>query len=303
MRFSKIAIFLIAICFFVLPSLPNSEAAIYIDREYGFWIEYPDNWHKEDIRIEGEPLEGINSGAIIFPSFRDGNYWWEHFVSVTLYKNHTATFDFEEEKFFENVKNDLSQGCKSASFDFQGHNCTNHEILNDRVLEINNMTAYQITDMWTERYPDGTNVTKVGVVTDIIVENDLWQIDNIIIESLYEENLNRINEIVGSFKFLDESEVRGHFQEDNIPEWVRNNAHWWSDDLISDTEFAQGLQYLINEKIIFVPPTTPESSSESSEIPSWIKKSAGWWADGLVDDDSFIEGIQYMIKEGIIKIA
>jgi len=197
----------------------------------------------------------------------------------------------------------LSQACKFASLDFEGHLCSNHEILNATVIEVNGMTAYQITDAWREDYPDGTNATKVGVITDIIIGNNLWQIDSIILQSLYEENTDRINEIVGSFKFLDESEVRGHFQEDNIPDWVRNNAHWWSEDLISDTEFSQGLQYLINKKIIWVPETTLESSTNTSEIPSWIKKSAGWWADGLVDDDSFIEGIQYMIKEGIIKIS
>jgi len=303
MRFSKSCMFLIFLCFFSIIPISNSEAAIYIDREYFFWIEYPDNWHKEDLRIEGEPIPGINSGAIIFPSFRDGIYWWEHFVSVTLYKNHTSTVNFQQDEFFENVSEDLSQGCKVASFDFEGHQCSNHKILNTEIIEINNMTAYQITDVWREDYPDGTNSTKVGVVTDIIVGNNLWQIDSIIMENLYEENLDRINEIVGSFKFLDEYEVKGHFQEDRIPDWVRNNAHWWSVDLISDTEFAQGLQYLINEKIIVIPQTAPESSSKTNEIPSWIKKSAGWWADGLVGDDSFIEGIQYMIKEGIIKIA
>jgi len=302
MRFN-LYILLIFLCFFSIITIPNSEAVIYIDEEYGFWIEYPDNWHKEDIRIEGAPIPGINSGAIIFPTFRDGVNWWEHFVSVTLYKNHTATVNFQQDEFFENLEQDLDQACKFASFDFEGHQCSNHKILNSIVIEINNMTAYQITDIWTENYPDGTNSTKVGVITDIIIENDLWQIDSIIIESLYEENTDRINEIVGSFKFLEEHEVRGHFQKANIPDWVRNNADWWSDGIISDTEFTQGLQYLINEKIIIVPKTTLENTSQTNEIPSWVKKSAGWWADGLVGDDSFIEGIQYMIKEGIIKLV
>lgn len=294
---------IILLCFVSVTTIPNSEGAIYIEREYGFWIEYPNSWHKEDVRIEGEPIPGINSGAIIFPSFRDGVYWWDHFVSVTLYKNHTATVNFQEDEFFKKISKDLHQSCKFASFDFEGYQCYDHEILNTKVFEINNMTAYQITDMWREDYPDGTNSTKVGVVTDIIVDNNLWQIDSIIIQDLYEENLDRIDEIVGSFKFLDESELRDHFQEGNIPKWVRNNAGWWADDLISDTEFVQGLQHLINEKIIIIPQTSPESSSKTSEIPSWIKKSAGWWADDLVDDDSFIEGIQYMIQEGIIKIV
>ena len=34
-----------------------------------------------------------------------------------------------------------------------------------------------------------------------------------------------------------------------IPFWVKNNAGWWADDKISDTDFVSGLQYLIDKKI------------------------------------------------------
>jgi len=38
----------------------------------------------------------------------------------------------------------------------------------------------------------------------------------------------------------------------HIPSWVRNDAKWWSDDLISDNDLALGIQYLIESKIITV---------------------------------------------------
>jgi len=38
----------------------------------------------------------------------------------------------------------------------------------------------------------------------------------------------------------------------HIPSWVKNDAMWWSDDLISDNDFALGIQYLIESKIIIV---------------------------------------------------
>ena len=38
----------------------------------------------------------------------------------------------------------------------------------------------------------------------------------------------------------------------SIPDWVRNNAGWWSEGLISDNDFASGLQYLIESGIISV---------------------------------------------------
>jgi len=36
----------------------------------------------------------------------------------------------------------------------------------------------------------------------------------------------------------------------SVPDWIKNNASWWSDNLIDDTDFINGLQYLIEHKII-----------------------------------------------------
>jgi hypothetical protein len=35
-----------------------------------------------------------------------------------------------------------------------------------------------------------------------------------------------------------------------VPGWIKNNASWWSDNLIDDVDFINGLQYLIEHKII-----------------------------------------------------
>ena len=37
-----------------------------------------------------------------------------------------------------------------------------------------------------------------------------------------------------------------------IPEWVKNNAKWWSEGTISDNDFASGIQYLVKQGIISV---------------------------------------------------
>jgi len=36
----------------------------------------------------------------------------------------------------------------------------------------------------------------------------------------------------------------------SVPDWIKNNASWWSENLIGDTDFINGLQYLIEYKII-----------------------------------------------------
>ena len=36
----------------------------------------------------------------------------------------------------------------------------------------------------------------------------------------------------------------------SVPDWIKNNAIWWSENLIGDIDFINGLQYLIEYKII-----------------------------------------------------
>ena len=87
-----------------------------------------------------------------------------------------------------------------------------------------------------------------------------------------------------------------------VPAWIKNNAGWWADGQIPDSAFLQGIQYLIKEGIMVIPPTETSESSSSQEVPAWIKNNAGWWADGQIPDSAFLQGIQYLIKEGIIKV-
>lgn len=86
-----------------------------------------------------------------------------------------------------------------------------------------------------------------------------------------------------------------------IPDWIRNNAKWWSEGTIEDSDFISGIQYLITNDILNVP-VTQQESGDSKEIPSWIKTNAGWWADKMISDDDFVKGIQYMITNGILRV-
>ncbi|MDH3313451.1 MAG: hypothetical protein OEM28_09955 [Nitrosopumilus sp.] len=103
----------------------------------------------------------------------------------------------------------------------------------------------------------------------------------------------------GEHKIIDIVIAETHYM---IPSWIKNNAGWWADGSIDDSSFLHGIQYLINEGILIIPPTAQGSNSNSDEIPEWIKNNAGWWADGSIDDSSFLHGIQYLIEQGIMKI-
>jgi len=90
---------------------------------------------------------------------------------------------------------------------------------------------------------------------------------------------------------------------ENVPEWVKNTAGWWATNQIDDSAFLQGIQYLIKEGIMVIPPAETSESPESQQVPSWIKNNAGWWAEGQIDDETFVSGIQYLIKVGVIKVS
>jgi len=43
-----------------------------------------------------------------------------------------------------------------------------------------------------------------------------------------------------------------NISDDEIPNWIRNTALWWSQDLISEDEFVNSLKFLMQEEIIMV---------------------------------------------------
>ncbi len=65
-----------------------------------------------------------------------------------------------------------------------------------------------------------------------------------------------------------------------IPQWIKNNAKWWSEGNITDTEYAKGLQYLITQGIIQIPtqipnpiPTTTVTATNSNLSPNTMAQS------------------------------
>ncbi len=100
--------------------------------------------------------------------------------------------------------------------------------------------------------------------------------------------------ILGSFVLTEKPQVPG---------WIKNNAKWWSEGNIGDSDFVSGIQFMIKAKIINIP-DLPEQASETAEekVPDWIKNNAGWWADGLITEDDFVKGIQYWVEQGVIKV-
>jgi len=94
------------------------------------------------------------------------------------------------------------------------------------------------------------------------------------------------------------------FEKDNvvtIPKWTKLIVKWWSEGNIDDSEFTSSLLYLIESKIIQIPPVETQSISED-KIPEWVKDTAGLWAEDKIDDATFVSAIQYLLENGLIAV-
>jgi len=91
--------------------------------------------------------------------------------------------------------------------------------------------------------------------------------------------------------------------ETSIPSWIKNNAGWWSDGMIDDSSFVSGIQWLISNGVMNIPPTEQGAGTGGNVIPDWIKNNAGWWSNGMIPDEAFISGLQWLISNGIMKIS
>lgn len=85
-----------------------------------------------------------------------------------------------------------------------------------------------------------------------------------------------------------------------IPVWIKNNAKWWSENIIADNDFVEGIKYLIKEEIIKIEPVQTTRTEAGRTIPDWVKTTTGWWANDQVPEDDFIRGMQYLIQTGVI---
>jgi len=97
-----------------------------------------------------------------------------------------------------------------------------------------------------------------------------------------------------------------------MPSWFKNNAKWWEEGRISDTEILNAIENLLNKGIIKIDldnidgVTTAKSDSsilpftEDIGIPSYVKNIFVFWHQGLVSDLEVSNAIKYLVEEKII---
>jgi len=143
--------------------------------------------------------------------------------------------------------------------------------------------------------PDGTTESfnimpeSTGVYdTDILIPGDLSS-------GLYKVKVKYDTEEVESFSISILKEM--------VPSWIKNNAKWWAQKQIGDSDFISGIQFMIQQKIILVSGTPGESSQGDVPVPEWVRNNAGWWADDKISEEEFVKALEFLIQNGIIRIS
>jgi len=98
-----------------------------------------------------------------------------------------------------------------------------------------------------------------------------------------------------------------------MPSWFKNNAKWWTEGRISDTEILNAIENLLNHGVIKLDSEIIKSEKVSQEsgpsllpytedigIPSYVKDIFVFWQKGLVSDSDVLNAIKYLIEEKII---
>ena len=126
--------------------------------------------------------------------------------------------------------------------------------------------------------PDGYTENFAAIITSSGKYRSVITINENSMVGVYELELSHNDEYVKTISFVVSDPV--------IPQWIKNNAKWWSSNTVSDFEFISGLEYLIEEGLIIIYPGSPIIISDQ-EIPNWIKNNAKWWANDQISDEDF----------------
>ena len=125
------------------------------------------------------------------------------------------------------------------------------------------------------------------IVAPIGFDSIIWDEGKYSLEAEYSGAYDK-----ASFTIVDDGSI-------GIPYWINDLAKLWlSPPNIPDKEFAKGIVYLIEQKILDAP-----DGGDELYIPKWFKFTTAWWAYGQITDTTYANAIQFLIDEKILVVV
>ena len=140
------------------------------------------------------------------------------------------------------VVEDKTNGDVSIGFDFE------HPINEIKIIGSQKEQGISSTEN-TE--PDSLDSVATSKIPDWVRGNAEWRAQGAISDSDFVSGIQYLIK-EGIMTIPETAKGQGGGDSKEIPSWIKNNADWWAQGLITDGDFVKGIQYLVEQGIIEV---------------------------------------------------
>lgn len=271
-----LVIFVISINLNYMPLANAIQSNIYVDKNYNYSFTLPKGWTQE-VPSDGEIAFFTKNSTRTVANF-----------AISYIKGSQlpdSIFALPDDTILKAVVNNM-------------FNSSQHTIIQKSLVRISDGFKFSII---STSQLSGNIPTKSEQILFWLKDGRQYYLTMISDRYNFDQNLIDFGSVINTFNTTSIKSSQQNSSLVQIPSWIKNNAKWWSEGTVSDHEFINGIQYLIQNHIMKVPHDNSTSNSQY-QIPTWIKNNAGWWGNGEISDDEFVKGIQYLITKGIIKV-
>ena len=186
--------------FFIIFNVQFSSAELYKNQDYGFEIDFPKDWSMDDSLLTLEANPGYDDGSASFVIFYE-DYLWNHSIEVGFIKNDFIVKNYDGQDHLDRLETELEEICITSTIELYGATCSDHKIIESKVITIDGHNGYQVTESWTETYADKSTFDAISTSIDIPIGDNAWTINSINLAEEYDLVKNEIKESIESFKF------------------------------------------------------------------------------------------------------
>ncbi|MBT4327786.1 MAG: hypothetical protein HOD60_12930, partial [Candidatus Nitrosopelagicus sp.] len=265
-----IVIIAIAFVFLFVPTsiLAQESLTTYENDEYGFMIDYPIHWTVDKLIFDLPSVIGSSDGGKSIVGFNDEEAGV--FVEIMFLKNEDIAQNFEGDDYVNQRKIESKLFCNqstlSSGFDYT---CSDYELKSSS----HDDDVYTMTESMIHQYSNGDIKKMIHFQQEIIKNDYVWMLRLDSSEETFDEIYPTIMNMYNSFTLVDSNH---NLHEYEIPGWVKNNIKLFGEDKISDSQFFESLEYLIEQGIVPLPFDARNVESTDIPIPEWIKNNARW---------------------------
>ncbi len=253
--------------------VPDAFATLYNDQQNNISIKYPAEWTFDNFSV----LEDSKKDKIVyFNYYEEGVFPKANIDELWTYEGGDISDVKHAQMLVHNIDNPDTENdenyavklfdsqyteCLWSHSQNQGATCDELVLLESKNMKINGKDAHQIKYSWTEKYTycdysesisypscSEKEFENISIITDIINKDKVLRINSFFRSDMSNFLEMDVHNIINSLEFLEKKS-----NDLKIPAWIKNNAGWWSEGVIKDATFIDGIQYMVDNLIITIP--------------------------------------------------